>query len=283
VLDPRLNIVQRLTDSITMRQGIGRYHQPPTPADVDPSSGNPRLKSSYTDQLSLGIDDQMSETTFASLTGYYERGSNIGVWVPHGAQQSQYEPDFGGLGPTFLLLLEKQLGYSYYRENLGRARTYGLELLIKHSAGPWFTMLGYTLSRSERSEPPQYFPYTWRPFDLDQTHDLNAAASYGVGNWRFGARIQLVSGNPYTPATPGDFGPIRHPWAGTLPWFFQLDLRADHRWRRCWGDVNLYIDVENVTDYTNVEGRDYSQVFRMDRDIEGLPTVPFIGVEFIPK
>ena len=31
-----------------------------------------------------------------------------------------------------------------------------------------------------------------------------------------------------------------------LPAFFQLDLRLDRAWRRPWGVLNLYIDVQNV-------------------------------------
>ena len=52
----------------------------------------------------------------------------------------------GGLGPTFELLLEKQLGLAFYRENLGRSRAKGIELLVKHSTQRWFGMLAYTFN-----------------------------------------------------------------------------------------------------------------------------------------
>ena len=96
-----------------------------------------------------------------------------------------------------------------------------------------------------------------------------------------------MSGNPYSPTTPGTDVPMPVPFAGRLPWFFQLDLRVDRAWHRCWGDVNLYFDIQNVTNRRNVEGREFTSTPEhpdgIDRDIPGLPIVPFIGVEFIPN
>ena len=58
-------------------------------------------------------------------------------------------------------------------------------------------------------------------------------------------------------------------------------------WHRCWGDVNLYFDIQNVTNRRNVEGREFVSTDEhqdgIDRDIPGLPIVPFIGVEFVPN
>jgi outer membrane receptor protein involved in Fe transport len=180
-------------------------------------------------------------------------------------------------------LLEKQLGFSFYRRNDGRARAYGLEVLVKHSRGRLFGMIAYTLSVAERTDYPPVVFGAWRPFELDQRHNLNLAGSIALTHWRLGARVQIVSGNPYTPTFCDINGCIPHPWADTLPTFFQLDLRADRRWHRCWGDINLYFDIQNATNYANVEGREFDGSLMMDRDIPGLPIVPFIGLEFTPR
>lgn len=290
VLDPRLNVLQKLTPTVTLRQAIGRYHQPPIPADVDPFDGNPRLDGSYMDQASIGIDAEVHAGVLASLTSFAGYGHGIGVEVPHG-NDPEIEPNYGGLGPTFQLLLEKQLGFSSYRENLGRARLAGIEALLKGNVDRWFFLLAYTLSWSQRTDDPMRRSgdpnqvQGWRPFELDQRHNLNVAASYRFENWRLGARVQLVSGNPYSPTVPADV-PRQIPFGGRLPVFFHLDVRADRRWHRCWGDINLYFDIQNVTNRRNVEGRefDYSDEHPggADEDIPGLPIVPFIGVEFIP-
>lgn len=285
VVDPRLNVVERLTDTWTLRGALGRFHQPPTPADVDPQNGNPALRSSYFDQASFGLDADFGNTS-ASLTGFFEYGHDLGVAVPTGSNAS-FMQDAGGLGPTFQLLLEQQLGFAIYRENVGSARSFGGELTIKHRSGPWFGMLSYTLSKSQRDDSTLVSSLGWRPFDLDQRHNLDAAGSVALGDWRLGARLQLVSGDPYTPNTCAlaETGPVctPHPWAGTLPWYFELDLRADRRWTRPWGDVDLYLDLHNATDYHNVEGRTLDLMLPGDRNISGLPILPFIGVELVPR
>ncbi|HEY5921682.1 MAG TPA: carboxypeptidase regulatory-like domain-containing protein [Kofleriaceae bacterium] len=283
VVDPRLNIHQKLTPALTLRQAIGRYHQPPIPADVDPHVGNPKLDGSYMDQASLGLDAELRPGVIASLTSFAGYGDLIGVEVPHG-NDTVIDPNTGGLGPTFQLLLEKQLGFSSYRNNYGRARLVGIETLLKGSIDRWFFLFAYTLSWSQRTDDPAQ-GIGWRPFELDQRHNLNAAVSYRLTKWRFGARVQFVTGNPYSPTVPADV-PYQLPWAGRLPAFFHLDVRADRRWKRCWGDVNLYFDIQNVTNRRNVEGIEFESTDEhpggIDQDIPGLPIVPFIGLEFIP-
>jgi hypothetical protein len=270
VVDPRLSLHQKLTDSITLRQALGRYHQPPTPGDVDKYGGHPRLQSSYVDGVSLGLDSEIAAGWSGALTGYFSYGQRVGVRADLDETMMSFT-NLGGLGPTFELLLEKQLGLAFYRENSGRSRNMGLELLVKHSSPRWFGMLAYTLSRAERTDDPMT-RLGWRPFELDQRHNLNVAASYSLTHWRLGARVQLVSG---TPATP--------PLEGNLPVFFQLDVRADRKWPQCWGDVNLYIDIQNATNRRNVEGRAIDMTTSEVEEQRGLPIAPFIGVEMIPK
>jgi hypothetical protein len=288
VVDPRLNIHQQLTDTITLRQAIGRFHQPPTPGDVDPIEGNPRLDSSVTDQVALGVDTLLPRDVLASITGYFNYGTGIGVKVRDPRPGSETpEPNLGGLGPTFELLLEKQLGFAIYRENIGRARSYGLEVLMKRNVGRWFTLLSYTLANSERTDDPRVL-VGWRPFELDQRHNLQLAASVQLTRWRLGARLQLVTGNPYTEEfLDGRTGEIRtgEPFGARLPVFFSIDLRADRRWHRCWGDIVFYIDIQNATNRRNVEARelgfdDFGNP--VQEDLRGLPIIPFIGVEFRP-
>lgn len=289
VVDPRLNIHQQLTDELTMRQAIGRYHQPPTPGDVDPDNGNPGLDSSYTDQFSLGLDAKLPRETTASITAFYTQGHGNGVRVRNPRPGNDIpEPNLGGLGATFELLLEKQLGFAIYREGIGRARSAGTELLVKRNVGSWFTMLSYTLSIAERTDDPRTMPpdlprRIWRPFELDQRHNLQLAASKKLTHWRLGARLQIVSGNPYSPSFVDRDGYVaQRAWGGSLPAYVSLDLRADRRWHRCWGDLNLYFDIQNVTNRRNVEGREFNYDLGAEQDISGLPFIPFIGVEFLP-
>jgi hypothetical protein len=284
VLDPRLNATMEVNKTFTVRGAIGRFHQSPTAADVDPTNGNTRLHSSYYDQGSAGVDANFGDTT-ASATGFLNFGHDLGVAMPTGTGASAM--DTGGLGPTFQMLLEKQLGFALYRENLGSGRSFGGELAIKHRAGRWFGMLSYTLSKSQRNDSTMVNSLGWRPYELDQRHNLDLAGSVTLGEWRLGARFQLVSGNPYTShaCTMLDTGPecTAQPWASTLPWFYEIDLRADRRWKTGWGDVNLFFDIRNATNHHNIEGRKLDMTLPGDRDVPGLPILPFIGVELVPR
>jgi outer membrane receptor protein involved in Fe transport len=268
VVDPRLAIQEELTKTLTLRETIGRYHQPPTPGDVDPNGGNPDLQSSYLDAASIGVERTLPEGWTGSVTGFYNIGRDLGVRTM--ANQMNFA-NLDGLGPTFELLLEKQLGLAFVRQNIGRSRSKGLEVLIKHSSKTWFGMLSYTLSQSERTDDPEVRA-GWRPFELDQRHNLNVAASIPMEKWRLGARVHVVSGTPLPP-----------PLSGNLPIFFQLDIRADRKWPQCWGDVNFYADIQNITNRRNVEGRTFDTDTLTIKESRGLPIAPFIGVELIPN
>jgi hypothetical protein len=289
VVDPRLAIWERLTDHLVLRETVGRYHQSPTPGDVDPNGGNPFLKSSYFDQSAVGVEGEWDGWS-GSLTGYYNLGNNLGVRFEDSTGEFK---DLGGLGPTFELLLEKQLGLAFLRENGGRARDKGLELMVKRTTENWFAMISYTLAYAERDDPQltaltdtMYIDHGFRPFELDQRHNLNLIASRKLGAWRLGGRIQLVSGTPYTlPTTLTNPYPPR--FAENLPMFFQLDVRVDRTWKREWGLINFYADIQNATNYENVEAReqvmpdvDHPNGYN---ELHGLPIAPFIGFEFVPK
>ena len=67
-----------------------------------------------------------------------------------------------------------------------------------------------------------------------------------------------------------------------LPDFLQVDLRIDRAWRRPWGVLNLYIDLQNVTNRANAEGVTYNEDYSRRSYTHGLPIFPSIGVEYIP-
>jgi outer membrane receptor protein involved in Fe transport len=286
VIDPRLALSLPLTPSLKLIESFGRYHQPPTPGDIDPNGGNPLLKSSYYDSTSLGLEAS-GEDWGASVTGFYSDGRRLGVRT---STVADFE-NLGSLGPTFAQLLEKQLGLAFYRENIGRAKNYGVEVLLRRRTKYWFGLISYTLANALRVDDPRQWNTTIpnarvvhgpRPFDLDQRHNLNIAASYVLGNWRLGGRIQYVSGTPYSPQLTNLEGvPVFSPYSVRLPDFFQLDLRADRIWKRCWGTIDLYFDIQNVTNRRNIEGSDIDES-GVETELPGLPILPFIGIEFIP-
>jgi hypothetical protein len=129
-----------------------------------------------------------------------------------------------------------------------------------------------------------------RPYVLDQPHSLTIVGSTELfEHWRLGGRFRYTTGNPYTPVAGayqkpnGDWVAVDGPiLSRRLPDFLQLDLRVDRGWRRPWGTLNLYIDVQNVVNRQNREGVTYNQDYSRLSYTNGLPIFPSIGVEYIP-
>ncbi len=58
-------------------------------------------------------------------------------------------------------------------------------------------------------------------------------------------------------------------------------MRADRHWHRGWGDVDLFLDVQNATNYRSPEGLE-AIVDGKPEYTRGLPILPVIGVSYTP-
>jgi hypothetical protein len=285
VVDPRLNTSVALGDGVIMRQALGLYHQPPNHVDLSGTRGNPMLRASWAVQAAVGLD-VTTDSLELSVTGYAVDQHDLPVEVQ---APDQYDPprrSEGGLGPIFEQLLEAQLGSFQYRESVGRGRSLGVELSIKRHVGAWLTWLSYTYGRAYRTDDPTRF-HDWRPYELDQPHNLSAIVATHVGAWQLGARVRVTSGDPYTPidvVRDGDTytSTIGPPLSARLPIFAALDLRVDRVWTRSWGTIDAYLDVQNATNRTNIEGRSQDDLGEV-RTTKGLPILPVLGVSYTPR
>jgi hypothetical protein len=168
------------------------------------------------------------------------------------------------------------------------SRAAGLEALVRlRISRKLYGWVAYTLTFTELVilQAPPGFPYTRRPSDYDQRHNLVALLSYVLPkHWRIGGRFRVVSGLPYTPvvgsiALPGGHQPIfglRN--AERLPVSHQLDLRVDKQWIRDRVSVTAYVDVQNVYNRVNPELVLYAADFRSEAGYVGLPIFPSLGV-----
>lgn len=298
VLDPRLNLAQPLRHGITLRQSVGIYHQPPVAANLDPLFGNPDLGSSYAVQTSAGVEVALPVGVEVSATGFFDQAYDVPVDVVSSATGAADpgNPLAGGGGAASRETTSEQFGTFTYQENLGRGRNYGVETMIRGAggtpgqAGHWLGWLSYTYSRALRRYDPNYYP-AYYPYVLDQPHVLTALGSVMLtDHWRLGARVRVVSGNPITPVTGSyyDAEILRYRalsgdvLSQRLPAFFQLDVRLDRTWRRSWGVVSLFLDVQNATNRLNAEGVTYNYDYTEQTYTRGLPIIPSIGVEYRP-
>ncbi len=290
-LDPRLLVNESLPHGITLTQSIGIYHAPPLITDLDPifMRQTPMLGSKAA-QVAVGAKTIIGDDKELSATVYYQDLRQLPVDAVSAATpiSDNGGTESGGLLAISRDLVDSQFGSYSYREAIGKGRAHGLELIARKNAGTWQGWIAYTYSRSFRQNPvrgPEWYPYI-----LDQPHTVTVLATTALGaGWRVGGRFRFASGNPFTPVASavqdadGDWRAIDGPLLSErLPAFFQLDLRLDHAWRRSWGVINLYIDVQNVTNRHNAEGITYNSDFSMRSYTNGLPVFPSIGVEYIP-
>lgn len=289
-LDPRLVVREHLPHGIVLTQSAGVYHEPPLITDLDPIFGDRRMLGSAATQLALGAKAIVADDQEISATAYYQDLRQLPVDAVSSATaiSDNGGTDSGGALAISRELVDSQFGSYSYREAIGEGRAYGLELIARRNRGAATGWIAYTYGRSLRRSPvrgPDEYPYV-----LDQPHTLTLLATTALGaSWRLGGRFRYATGNPYTPVASamqdqdGDWIPVDGPLLSErFPDFFQLDLRLDRAWRRSWGILNLYIDVQNVTNRRNAEGITYNEDFTVKSFTRGLPIFPSIGVELIP-
>ncbi|MDP7040034.1 MAG: hypothetical protein QGI45_12800 [Myxococcota bacterium] len=99
-------------------------------------------------------------------------------------------------------------------------------------------------------------------------------------------RWRLVSGNPTTPVigtvvdTDWDYyvpsyGDVN---TGRLPPFYQLDIRLDKRWIYDNWTLNLYVDIQNISNRSNPTSIAYSYDYSEESYSGGLPILPIMGL-----
>lgn len=243
-----------------IKGGLGLFYQPPDPVDTLPERGNPGLGSSRAVHSTLGVEQSLSKRITLSVEGFEKELSRV---------------IFGRRDGTGNAVLE----------NSGSGRVLGLDLLLRYRPDQrFFGWVAYTLSRSTRRATPDA---PERLFWYDQTHVLNATASYRLGRgWEIGGRFRYMSGFLYD-ACPGGifnnstgfyqcYGEFSRKRAAP---FHQLDLRIEKVWELSSLRLSAYMDLFNAyyhtsPDYT-LPTYDYSGVRSLSLS---LPILPSLGV-----
>jgi len=289
-LDPRVALVAQLPGHVTVTQSLGRYHEPPLVTDLDPIFGDRVMLGSSATQAATTVKAIVGDDHELSATVYYQDLRELPVDAITSATPTSANggEESGGVLGISRELVDTQFGSYSYREAVGTGRAYGLELIARRNLGAWTGWIAYTYARSYRTNPTRGDGE--HPYVLDQPHGLTIVGSTQLFvHWRFGGRLRYTTGNPYTRVagayqkSDGAWVAVDGPILGErLPDFVQLDLRVDRAWRRPWGVLNLYIDIQNATNRANAEGVTYNGDYSRMTDTTGLPIFPSIGVEYIP-
>jgi TonB family protein len=259
--NPRLTATFRANKRLSLTAGGGVYAQPPDPQDMSPVFGNPTVTLSRAVHLSGGIGYKLRPTLTLEIVGFYKRMFDL---VSRNENPSPPVAD------------------SLTQDEIGRA--YGGQLLLRQELlHGFFGWLTYSLTRSERRDHPDT---SWRLFDFDQTQALGVVASYQLGHgWDVGARFRYTTGFPRTPVinsyadvANGQYAPIFGAQNSIrIPAFYQLDARIERSFVYRRVKINLFVDVQNVTDRQNPEEIIYSADLTRHAYITGFPTLAVVG------
>lgn len=263
-VEPRLSARFRPHRRVTLRAAFGSVGQPPAAEDLSAVFGTPTLLAPRATQWAAGATVAITDTLSAEATGFFTESSQL-------AMRSA--------------LAAPLRAEALVSEGVGRA--YGVQVLLRQSLfRNFFGWITYSFSRSERKNNPES---EWRLFDFDQTHVLGLVASYTLPlGFEVGARARLSSGFVRTPVVGSYFDARRdryEPLFGAqnsdrLPLFFQLDLRASKKFRVGVSELELSLDVQNVTAQRNAEEFVYDEAFGRRDVIAGLPILPSIGARW---
>jgi len=289
VVDPRLAVAEDLPRGFSLHQSVGIFHQPPGVADY--LWGNDDLESSYSLQTSAGGGLEVGAGMSFALSGFYSELFNLAVDDPTADDDlfNNLETYKIGALASSREFIAEQFGTFSELANIGRGRTYGVEVMGKHVSPRAFAWLAYTLSRSWRriGEGSDAERQRWV---LDQPHVLTALGSLRLGSsWRVGARFRYASGSLVTPLidrtlnAEEEWEPVfGAPNSERLPAFVQLDVRVDRDWVRPWGTITAFLDVQNATRRVNIEGRVYEDDYSGFESTSGLPLFPSFGIAYVP-
>lgn len=292
VVDPRLAVLERLGDGVVVSETLGLYHEPPLVTDLDPIFGERTLGAPSSIQLAVALEAPVGGLFDGKATVYAQQQRDLPVDVVTGATPIS---DNGGAQSGGLLgisreLVDEQFGSYSYREYIGKGYSWGVELVAKRDFGALTGFVSYTYARAFRTGDPGHDP-GYYPYVLDQPQLVTIVATRPLSaSWRIGGRFRFATGNPITPVAGAYYSSSKMQWTAIdgallsqrLPDFVQLDLRVDHVWRRRWGILDLYLDIQNVTNRTNPEGVDYNMDFSQRRYTSGLPIFPALGLEYRP-
>ncbi|HYO59511.1 TonB family protein [Archangium sp.] len=229
VAEPRLSVRRKMSEQLSLKGGVGLYHQPPTTLIslpiIDIAALDQGLQQAL--QVSLGAEYKDLWGFDVSLEGYVNPMLRTVELTPFGDEDTPFiPPDLPGVedpstgrpppgtgGRRFVRAMAQEqnpfpvplpvpLPEIDLSDVSSRGLSYGLELLIRRPlGGNWFGWLSYSLQRSTRrvrftrgngEKVEADLPYVF-----DQTHVANLVLSYKFGNnFTVGGVLHFNTGRP---------------------------------------------------------------------------------------
>lgn len=206
------------------------------------------------------------------------------------------------LGAEYLLASDLQLKAEFFYkdlENLAVAETdtstlyrstgtgyaEGIECtLTKKMSDDIYILANYTYSKSRRNDASGTSDYD---FEYDSPHMFNLMTTYKHNTWwEFGVIFRYATGLPYTPYDLSTRRYINGTWYAEkdpksfarYPDYLRLDVRIDRRFVFNSWNLDVYIELWNLTNHTNVVSYNYSTDFLTTKAMTIFQFMPMIGI-----
>jgi TonB family protein len=263
-LEPRLALRWEPTRRTVFKAAYGRYHQPAAADDLSSVFGNPTLPAARAEHFLASAGARLTKSTWLESTVFRVTSEDLAMRNPAPSP----------------LLAEALLP-------IGSGRSYGAQMLLRQElVHGLFGWVSYAVVRSQRQDAPDR-PY--RLSDFDQSHVLTALGSWDLGRgFEVGARVRYATGFPRTPVRYAYYAARRDTYqpvfgdknTDRIPSFFQVDLRAAKRFPLLGGEMESYLEVQNVLNRENPEEVVYSANYRDKAYITGFPILPVFGLRW---
>ncbi len=278
---PRVLAALELTPTTNVRASWGRYYQSHGIHELQVADGQRRFSpSDLATQLALGIEQRLPADIHLRIELYRRAIADQRPRYINSEQELSAFPEAEG-------------GRILVDPERGNAR--GFELLVSREMGThWAWSLSYVLAEAEDE-----IDGDWVPRTLDQRHTLGINAAYRPNNkWRLSASWYYHTGWPTTDTDfrvdsladgslflAREFGPLN---GIRLPSYHRLDLRATRNFSVGSGVLQVYVDIFNAYNRTNISSYDHwayvderGELFvGRDNGQEMLPILPSVGLRY---
>lgn len=246
---PRISLSYDLGKGFALNGTGGIYYQLPPYTTLGYKEDNrlinkENIKFIRSLQYAAGFEYNTSFDAKISIEFYDKHYQNYPFLLREGVSLANLGADFGiiGNGPAL---------------SISEGRAYGMEITYQQRlVKGFYGILAYTFGRSEFSDANEIF----RPSSWDARHIVSFTGGKRLGkNWEVGVRWRFQTGLPFTPDLPDsdlvinwrrnnraipDFARLNEL---RNPAFGFLDMRVDKKWFFKSWDLNIYLDVQNLT------------------------------------
>ena len=286
-LSPRFSASYYFTPNLSLNFNTGIYYQLPAytvlgyvDTDTQELANRDRIKYMQNRHLVGGLEYTFANTAKVSMEAFYKRYFDYPFLLSDSISLANLGADFGVVGNDPIA-------------STSEGRSYGLEFLAQQKLNKGFYgLVAYTLVRSEFADKSGEFkPSAW---DFRHVVSLTGGKKF-KRDVEIGLRWLFSGGAPYTPtdvatsllvqnwnANPGGIPDYSQLNAQRLGPSHQLDFRIDKKWFWNRWTLDLYLDVQNLYNYSPV----FPDLLTLQRDEMGEPlitTSPGGQASYVPR